>query len=327
MVARHEVRQRLGVGDDERQPGLEVLEQLVGQRHVVVGDPARERVDPDVGGAQERGDLVRTYRLEQVQPVADAEVPGELDETLDDLALGARHGDHGEVDVGQQGQRPHHRVDPACGRDASAVGEQRRLRGEADSGAHVAIGAQLGRRGGGVQHERRQRRQAVPALQLLRDEGRDGDDGVGVADVLGLGLRVGRDDALGLATVRRHPGHELVRVVDPRQLASGRLGARGGEGRHVDHVEVVRVDDVRREGVDHRTERELEVAQLWGDPAPAHPGAGRRPGLVPDLPADADDTVHAALNTRTHPHDGRLGVRSPVAQLRCRRTRAGVRPA
>jgi hypothetical protein len=52
-VLTHELGLRLAVADHDRDPGVEVLEELVGQRHLVAA-VVQQRDETDVGSCQER---------------------------------------------------------------------------------------------------------------------------------------------------------------------------------------------------------------------------------------------------------------------------------
>ncbi len=98
LVVAHELRQRPAVADDERQPGVQVFEQLVGQRELVPAE-VHERVHADVRGRQERRDLRRRDRVEQVQPVRDAERLGVLAQRPHVAGAVVRHADERQVHV------------------------------------------------------------------------------------------------------------------------------------------------------------------------------------------------------------------------------------
>jgi hypothetical protein len=107
----------------------------------------------------------------------------------------------------------------------------------------------------------------VRALQGIGKFVRDGHRGVRepgvlllVADVRGLPAHILRAPP--------DPEDELVRVPDELAVATVRERAKFRSGAHADHVEVVGVDDVRPQLVNHLAEGDLEVPQARIELAP-----------------------------------------------------------
>ena len=222
-----------------------------GDAEVGARDVAADPVDLDVG--------------QVVDAVGDTEVGGLVE---DPLQVGGLASHKAEVDAVELRQRLDEGVHAAGRGHHADVQHQRHVRAEpgdlADAGAGVVrVGSARGR----VAHDGRLGLQPVVGDEQLDHHLRDGGDGVGVRGV----LRLVGDHRLVPARVaapRVDPGEVLVGVPDELHVPALGAGAELRPGADAEHPEVVGVDQVGRQLVDHRSHRELPVPQAGVELAP-----------------------------------------------------------
>ncbi|MDA1358518.1 hypothetical protein O1R50_02730 [Glycomyces luteolus] len=269
------------------------LEELGVQPDLVVDQPGLERVDPDVGGGQERGQDVVGHVRHEVDPVGRTESLGLLQQRLRIRARGEV--DHeGRVQVRLQSERLDHEVQAALRGRPAAVDHQRRRGVQAARGPHVpealrrrpVLAGRVGARRR-IEHDRGRLGEPVRLHQQFGDPRRDRHDRIGIGNVFTL-VRDLRD--LPLPVPRLHARQELVRVVHHRDLAALGAGAGRGADPDPDHPVVVHVDQVRPQLLDERRERQVE---------PQRPRVELAPAPVPEhqLPVGRLEPLQPAVRT------------------------------
>ena len=264
------------VGHDQRQTRQQAFTQLGGHR-ALVGRGGKQRAHARGGGGDVPRHRGRGHVVDDVHPVGDVELGSPVAQALPGAGVGGAH--ERDVDAGQQRQGVHQRAHAADLGQLADVDEQGDVVGQAQLGAQ---GQALGRvhrdlrAPRPVDHRHGAFRQGVVLAHPVGQSVRDGDDGVGLVDQLGLG-RLPRD-ALVHGPGHHLAGQPLVGVVDPRhrrQPARGAVavvGGRGGQG-----MAVVHVDEVGRE-VDQGTQEAVLVVRDQGPDFA--PGAGPPGGEV-----------------------------------------------
>jgi hypothetical protein len=141
----------------------------------------------------------------------------------------------------------------------------------------------------------------VVGLQHPGQGVRDGDHGVRRREVLAFVGQVRRQPT-GVVAPGRGTGQVLVRVPDEFHVPA----AAGRPGADPEHPEVVRVDQIRGQLVDHRAERPLVVPQPRFEPPPG-PVAEPAPPVADPEPVDR--TAEQPRAGRDAPRPGRAAHR------------------
>ena len=262
-----ELGQQLRVGRDEREAGVEVLEQLVRHRLVVVRGAAGHGVDGDVGAAEVVDELALVDGRQEVDAVRHAQALGLLHE-FGLHGVRQRHGHDAQVRVGWNvGHRVDEGVHAAGPAHDAGVQDERGVVVEPGGVADGAGALWLGEHGVVAKFERRARERV-----LLGDD---------VGDLLvhrSHDIRVRHEAALefeegavgdGIADLLVREAGEVLPDVerDPHGMAGGAQGVeclpRGGQ-----HVGVVGVEDVgaqRDEEIGERVGSVVRDGQRLGE--------------------------------------------------------------